>query len=147
MTFPRREFLANTAAAAASLAAARLLHAAPRPITLAAVGDCMLTRRLSLLQSPAWSELQKILRAADVTFGNFEMTLAEADAPPQFHEGCAYVHLRADSPENAFIVDELKSAGIKLVGLANNHSLDFGTPGLISTIEKFDRGGLAHAGI
>jgi poly-gamma-glutamate synthesis protein (capsule biosynthesis protein) len=106
----------------------------------------MISRRISQVDSPSLLDLVKILRSAHVTFGNFEMTLADADAPPQYHQGCAYVHLRADEPENEFIVDELKWVGIKIAGLANNHSMDYGTPGLLTTIDKFDRRGLAHAG-
>src|SRR5690349_23848098 len=95
MTVSRREFLHCTAAVAVTAAASKFAFAAPSPISLAAVGDCMITRRISMLNSPAFTELITVLRSADVTFGNFEMTLAEADAPPAYHEGCAYVHLRA----------------------------------------------------
>ena len=146
MAMNRRGFLQASSAWALSAAAARLSFAQPSTITLAAVGDCMVTRRISVLESPRFLELVKLLRSSDVTFANFEMTLADADAPPQYHEGCAYVHLRADSPENQFIADELKWAGIKIVGLASNHSLDYGAPGLFSTIAKFDRAALPHAG-
>jgi len=142
----RRQFVKLGSTAALSAAAGTRMLAASQPFTMAAVGDCMITRPLSVLDSPEWLDLQKILRSADVAFGNFEMTLAESDAPPAYHEGCAYVHLRADSPENSSIVGELKAAGFDLMGLANNHSLDFGTPGLLSTIRKFDAAGLAHAG-
>jgi len=146
MAVNRREFLQSGAAFALAGAASRFAPAVSRPITLAAVGDCMINRRVSMLDSPAFLELVQILRSADVAVGNFEMTLAESDAPPSYHEGCAYVHLRADGPDNRFIVDELKWAGFKLMGLANNHSLDFGAQGMFSTIDKFDKAGLAHAG-
>ena len=146
MAVNRREFLHSGTAFALAGAASPLAPLVSGPVILAAVGDCMITRRISMLDSPAFLELVQILRAADVTIGNFEMTLAESDAPPSYHEGCAYVHLRADSPDNQFIVDELKWAGFKLMGLANNHSLDFGAQGMFSTIEKFDNAGLAHAG-
>src|SRR4051794_6533544 len=146
MAMDRRAFLRSTGAMAVTLAASRLGAAGAGTVTLAAVGDCMITRRVSVLDAPQFMALVQLLRSADVTFGNFEMTLAEADAPPQYHEGCAYVHLRADSPENAFIAGELKWAGMKVMSLANNHSLDFGTPGLSSTIAKFDQAGMPHAG-
>jgi poly-gamma-glutamate synthesis protein (capsule biosynthesis protein) len=142
----RRSFLQSSAAFALTLAASRLADAQSRSITLAAAGDCMITRRISVLGSPPFLELVKLLRSADITFANFEMTLAEANASPAYHEGCAYVHLRADNPDNQFIVDELKWAGIKMAGLANNHSMDYGVPGLLSTLHKFDKGGLVHAG-
>jgi len=146
MAMNRREFVRSGGAVALAAAASRWSVAQSKPITMAAVGDCMITRRISQLDSPGLLELVKLLRSADVSFGNFEMTLAEPDAPPQYHEGCAYVHVRADSPENQFVADELKWAGLKMASLANNHSLDFGGAGLLSTIAKFDRAGLARAG-
>ena len=142
----RRDFLQSSGAFALTLAASRLGAAQSRPLTLAAAGDCMITRRISMLDSPPFLDLVKLLRSADVTFANFEMTLAEADAPPAYHEGCSYVHLRADAPDNQFIVEELKWLGIRLAGLANNHTMDYGAAGLLSTIKKFDHGGLVHAG-
>lgn len=56
------------------------------------------------------------------------------------------MHLRADMPENRAIAEELKWAGFRLLGLANNHSMDYGPRGLLATIRKFDQAGLAHAG-
>lgn len=146
MSVNRRQFIQSGASFAAAGAISHFAPQVSHPITLAAAGDCMITRRISNVDSPELLELVKILRSTDVTFGNFEMTLAEADAPPSYHQGCAYVHLRADSPDNRFIVEELKWAGFNLMGLANNHSLDFGSEGMFSTISKFDKSGLAHAG-
>jgi poly-gamma-glutamate capsule biosynthesis protein CapA/YwtB (metallophosphatase superfamily) len=133
------------ASAAARFAESPLL-ADDSTITVAAVGDCMITRRLSVLPPDSFLPVARILRGADVSFGNFEMTLADADAPPAYHEGCAYVHLRADMPENHVIADELKWAGFRMMGLANNHSMDYGAQGLLTTIRKFDAASLAHAG-
>jgi poly-gamma-glutamate synthesis protein (capsule biosynthesis protein) len=36
--------------------------------------------------------------------------------------------------------------GIDFVGAANNHTLDFGTEGMVSTLENLDRVGIGHAG-
>ena len=78
----RRSFLQSSGAFAFTLAASRLADAQSRRFTQAAAGDCMITRRISVLDSPPFLELVKLLRSADVTFANFEMTLADADAPP-----------------------------------------------------------------
>ena len=146
MPSSRREFLRAAGASALALAAARRGVAAPNSITLAAVGDCMISRRISMLDSPGFLEIIKLLRSADVAFGNFEMTLADADASPAYHQGCAYVHLRADLPDNKTIAEDLRWAGIRMVGLANNHALDYGAAGALSTIAKLDDAGLVHAG-
>lgn len=147
----RREFVQSTAAAALSSTLLRPSgalesFATDDSITIAAVGDCMITRPLSVLPAEEFLPLAKIIRAADVSFGNFEMTLADADAPPAYHDSCAYVHLRADSADNRAIADELKWAGFKLMGLANNHSMDYGAEGLLATERKFDQAGIVRAG-
>lgn len=146
MPSSRREFLRGAGASALALAAARNGVAAPNSITLAAVGDCMISRRIAMLDSPGFLEVVKLLRSADVAFGNFEMTLADADASPAYHQGCAYVHLRADLPDNKVIAEDLRWAGIRMVGLANNHALDYGAAGAMSTIAKLDDAGMVHAG-
>jgi poly-gamma-glutamate synthesis protein (capsule biosynthesis protein) len=145
----RRDFINNAAKvslAAAVLPYSKLLDRDPKTLRLAAVGDCMITRPLSSLPPEEFLPLAKIIQSADVSFGNFEMTLAENDAPPQYHDSCAYVHLRADMPENRVIAEDLKWAGFKIMGLANNHAMDYGAQGLASTINKFDAAHLAHAG-
>lgn len=40
----------------------------------------------------------------------------------------------------------LKNAGVDVVNLANNHTLDQGTKGLLDTIANLDQAGLAHVG-
>lgn len=145
----RRAFLqkaAQTTLASAVLPYARLINPDSQTFTLAAVGDCLITRPLSSLPPDQFLPLAQIIRSADVSFGNFEMTLADEGAPPQYHDSCAYVHLRADIPHNKVIAEELKWAGFKIMGMANNHAMDFGAEGLESTISKFDSARLAHAG-
>lgn len=44
------------------------------------------------------------------------------------------------------ILDELKKFGFQACGCCNNHSLDFGTDGLIQTLDYLDRAGIKHAG-
>ena len=36
--------------------------------------------------------------------------------------------------------------GVKIVGTANNHSMDAGIPGMLETIRLLDQAGIAHAG-
>ncbi|NGZ75740.1 CapA family protein [Saccharibacillus sp. VR-M41] len=40
----------------------------------------------------------------------------------------------------------LKDAGVDVVNLANNHTLDQGIPGLLDTIANLDKNGIAHVG-
>jgi poly-gamma-glutamate synthesis protein (capsule biosynthesis protein) len=45
------------------------------------------------------------------------------------------------------IADELKWAGVDMVAGANNHAFDYGSTGVIETVEHAERAGLALAGI
>jgi poly-gamma-glutamate capsule biosynthesis protein CapA/YwtB (metallophosphatase superfamily) len=137
----RREFLGITA----KLALARLVSPAlgeePRPITLAAVGDCLITRGF-VRDDPKLQPILSILRGADVSFGNFEMTLPEPDMYPAGTGACGDLNNSAEGP----MPEELSWAGIKMVGLANNHALDYGIPGMFATADKVGAAGLVHAG-
>src|SRR4051812_3563322 len=77
----RREFLKLTAQGAAVAAASRVVPAqaaAPKRLTLAAVGDCIVTRKVSHLRDPDFLAAVELLRGADCTWGNCELVLANA---------------------------------------------------------------------
>lgn len=65
---------------------------------------------------------------ADVLIGNLEGTLSAAGEVNPMNKGFA---LRSP-PE---MVDGLTAAGFDVVSFANNHSMDFGTPALVETID------------
>lgn len=76
--------------------------------------------------------------AADLVVANLECPLIERPSPilktgPTF--GAPPDCLRA-----------VKAAGISLLTLANNHILDHGAPGLLSTLQACDRAGIATVG-
>ena len=141
----RREFLGVTAKLALTAAASRLVSPAlaeeARPITLAAVGDCLITRGF-IRNDPKLQPILSILRSADVSFGNFEMTLPDPDLYPAGTGACGDLNNSAEGP----MPEELAWAGIKMVGMANNHALDYGIPGMFETADKVGAAGLVHAG-
>ena len=130
----RREFLSVTAKLALTAAASRFASPAlgeeARPMTLAAVGDCLITRGF-VRNDPKLQPILSILRGADVAFGNFEMTLPDPDMYPAGTGACGDLNNSAEGP----MPEELAWAGIKMVGLANNHSLDYGIPGMFATAD------------
>lgn len=141
----RRDFLGGVAKLAAVAAASRLAStaeaAAPRPITLAAVGDCLITRGF-VRDDPGLLPLLSILRGADVTFGNFEMTLPDPDMYPAATGACGDLNNSAEGP----MPEELRWAGFKIMGLPNNHALDYGIEGMFATAKKVGAAGIVHAG-
>jgi poly-gamma-glutamate synthesis protein (capsule biosynthesis protein) len=110
-------------------------------MTLAAVGDCIVTRKVSHRRDPDFLALAELLRGADVAWGNCELVFAESrEVWPALKWGDPHVMA---PPWGA---DELAWMGLDFVGVANNHTLDFGTDGMFSTLENLDRVGLGHAG-
>ena len=140
----RRDFLKTMAQGAAVAAAARVVPAAaqtPNRMTLAAVGDCIVTRKLSHLRDPDFLAVAELLRGVDCAWGNCEVVLADSRA--------VYPALKGGDPHTIappWGADELAWMGIDFVGTANNHTLDFGNEGMFSTLENLDRVGIAHAG-
>jgi len=143
----RREFLKTVAQGAAVAAASRVMSpggAAAAPanrVTLAAVGDCIVTRKISHLRDPDFLAVAELLRGTDCVWGNCELVFADSRD--------VYPALKGSDPHviaPAWGADELAWLGIDFVGTANNHILDFGNEGMFSTLANLERVGIAHAG-
>ena len=113
----------------------------PERMTVAAVGDCVVARRISKSRDEAFLALARLLREADCTWGNCETVFVDPrDAYPVNKQGDT--HLVCE-PWGA---EELAWMGIDCLGTANNHIMDWGPAGLFSTLESLERAGLSHAG-
>lgn len=112
----------------------------PPTITLAFGGDVHFAERtLSLLNAPAtaFGPVSGILSSADIAMVNLETAVTEAGTPEpkQFH-------FRA--PATAY--DAVKAAGVDIVSLANNHTLDYGQVGLADTLSSAAAAGVPVVG-
>jgi poly-gamma-glutamate capsule biosynthesis protein CapA/YwtB (metallophosphatase superfamily) len=129
------------ATARPATAGARPPPAAGDRLTLVGAGDCIITRRVSELTDPEFRALVELIRGADCAWGNCEIVIGKGgELHPAWKDGDPHV---CGDPWTA---DELRWMGFTLMGTANNHSLDYGEQGLISTLENLDRVGIAHAG-
>lgn len=106
-----------------------------KELSLAIIGDIYVQRDDPI---SAFSFTGEVLRKADIAFGNQEVALSNKGAPIIPGRLC----IRSDPR----MVDALLSAGIDIVGLANNHSMDFGPEAIMQTIEILDKAGIAHVG-
>jgi poly-gamma-glutamate synthesis protein (capsule biosynthesis protein) len=111
-----------------------------RDVTLAFAGDVhFMGRTASLLTDPAsaFGPIADTLRGADVAMVNLETSVTDRGTPEpkQFH-------FRA--PASAF--DAVKAAGVDVVTIANNHSLDYGQVGLGDTLDNARRAGVPAIG-
>lgn len=109
--------------------------------TMALTGDSIITRKLSVYQEPDFLKMIDLIRSADVAFTNLEMLFHDYETFPMHQSGGTY--MRAEPA----LVKELKWAGFDMVSRANNHSADYGVPGMHLTSKYVDEAGLVHAGV
>lgn len=114
------------------------------PITMAAVGDMMLGGSpLTILQKQGYdypfAKTLSYFKDVDIVFGNLEgpLTFKGSSEP-----GKRFVFRTA--PEK--VSTALRKAGFTIVGLANNHTYDYGINGLYDTIDALNVAGIAYAG-
>ena len=101
-------------------------------ITIAAVGDvALLCRPGATLFRTGWD-------TAAVRIANLEAPLTEGGIPAP-----KLIRLKSPLESAAWLRDDL---GCTAVSLANNHIMDWGVPGLESTLEALDGAGIHHAG-
>ena len=141
MRVSRRGFVTLTASAVAALATRRLLAAPPR-LTLAAAGDCIITRGVRQIDDPDFLGLARIFQQSDVGFANCEMTFHKYAGFPSPTGACGDLNLIADPS----IAGDLAWAGINLMTVANNHGGDYGPGGLLATIDQLHAVGITSAG-
>lgn len=145
MPMDRRTFLKRVGQAAAVAAASGVAPAgaetAVKRTTVAAVGDCIISQRVSGSKDPDFLAVVDLLRNTDCVWGNCELVLGEARD--------LYPAPKGTDPHTispSWAADEIAWTGIRFVGTANNHILDFGNEGLFATLENLKRVGIVQAG-
>lgn len=114
----------------------------PEPsVRLGIVGQALIEHDPRDYLDAPLSSVVPILAAADAVFTNLEVAVAGP--------GCSCVPTRNDvffhgaEPD---VLDFLGEIGVSLLALSNNHSWDYGTEGILSTIAEAEARGLVHAG-
>ena len=110
---------------------------------VALVGECMATRPFSMHDEPEFLSALKLLRESDVTYAHLEMNLGEYEELDWPAKGDWLGSYMMAEPK---IASELKWAGVDIMSLAHNHSLDYGASGVMATIKHCKNAGLAVAG-
>ncbi|CAN1532126.1 PgsA Putative enzyme of poly-gamma-glutamate biosynthesis (capsule formation) [Fimbriimonadaceae bacterium] len=122
-----------------------VLTQAEPPLKLCFGGDIMLNQ-VSIKTKPL-SRLAPIFRSADLAFANLEVPLTTAKTATtrktaeELRNRDQYI-LKAD-PRH--IID-IKSSGIRIVSLGNNHAMDYGGKGLLEMHSSLANAGIAYAG-
>ena len=90
------------------------------------------------------SEVTPLLKRGDVVYGNLEGPLTDGGDSAKCHgkrEGTCFA-FRVPTRYNKY----LKDAGFTVMGLANNHAMDFGQDGRTSSRQALDAVQIAHTG-
>lgn len=111
--------------------------------SFAAVGDLIYLRPMLATIETQSPDMLRILRGADITFGNFETTaldLKTFKGSPQAESGGTW--MLADPA----VPGDVAKMGFDIVGHANNHTTDWGVEGMADTLDLLDAVHLVHAG-
>ena len=108
-------------------------------ISIAVVGDAMISRRMSVFREPNFLKLIELVRSADVSIANLELLFHDYESSWAWSHG---TYTRSD-PKN---LEELKWMGFDAVFTANNHSFDFSEGGFLTTLKYLDQLGIPHGG-
>jgi poly-gamma-glutamate capsule biosynthesis protein CapA/YwtB (metallophosphatase superfamily) len=107
--------------------------------TIAFVGDIHFERHLTQLLRPGkMAGLKEIWGDADLVMGNLETAISNGGVRQR------KIYTFRAPPRS---LSAMKAAGIDVVSLANNHSLDFGASGLKDTLDAFTQSSLVAVGI
>jgi poly-gamma-glutamate synthesis protein (capsule biosynthesis protein) len=142
--------IGGLAAPVAAQPATEPLKPAPVPSTpmpdgfsFAAVGDIILLRPMLATIEARSPDMLRLLRGADVTFGNFEtmsFDLASFNGAPAAESGGTWMLAAPGVPK------DIAAMGFDIVSVANNHATDWGIEGLRETMARLDGASLVHAG-
>ena len=109
------------------------------PFTLASVGDVIIVRPASQSTDPGLQSAIKVIKDADVGFGNFESLIRD--------ERTFAGPLAGSMVGTKEVAADLKAMGFKLMNRAGNHLVDAGEEGLFETVRLMDEAGLVYAGV
>lgn len=114
------------------------------PVTVAAVGDIMLGSDFPSPRLPPedgralFDEVRDFFRRADVSFGNLEGTLCDGGLCAKNVESPNVYAFRTPTR----FARTLQDAHLKVVSVANNHSMDFGYTGKLATKQALREAGV-----
>ena len=95
------------------------------------------------LEDPDYTKVTKIIQSADVAFANFEASafnLSSFTGTRAAQNGGGYPLF------DHAVTREFKEMGLDIVSMANNHAGDWGTEGIVATLDTLAEVGLIQAG-
>jgi poly-gamma-glutamate synthesis protein (capsule biosynthesis protein) len=109
-------------------------------VTVVATGDSILTRPISGVARPGFSELVDLVRAGDVSITNLEMVF------PGSQKSASTTAHGTPLAVDPSLLSEFHWMGFNVYSMANNHATDYGTDGLKASLAELKKRGMAWAG-
>lgn len=106
------------------------------PLTVALAGDVIPARPLTPAPESA-EKVYALVGAADIAIGNLEMALTHENVP---------VRKMITRKANPDIARDIYMLGFDVLSVANNHTVDYGWPGLLETATALAAGGVRVIG-
>ncbi|MBT3902966.1 MAG: hypothetical protein HOF20_08955 [Pelagibacteraceae bacterium] len=110
-------------------------------LSFMACGSAMYTRKVSNSKDPDFLKVVQKLKAADVSFMNFEGQIGHPDAYPiKPYSFASYFF------GEKWIAKEYAWTGFNLTSLANNHMNDWSHEAIYESMKQLDKAGIVYAG-
>ncbi len=109
-------------------------------LTVTGTGDALFVAPFPDYYDEQFNKLAKEIKSCDVRITNLETNLSDFEYAGNAYSGGTWINTKRD------YLKDLKRFDFNFYGTANNHVMDYGHEGLLSTIKTLDDNGLAHAG-
>jgi len=136
----RRDFLRSLSALAVAAVGVPARSQARRPLRFTALGQAAIQTDLRDHPYAGFDALAKYLARSDICFTDLETPIS---GPASEAPTIKTVFAKAAPPE---VLDCLKVLSVNVLALSNNHAWDFGTGGVLATLDAVKRGGFTCAG-
>ena len=136
----RREFLRRLTAMLAMASAPPLSAATGGRLRFMALGQAAIQHDLREHPYPGFAPLAALLRRADICFTDLETPIAGPGAEKATRDT---IFLKAAEP---VVLECLKELSVNVLALSNNHAWDFGTGGVLATLDAVRSRGFTYAG-
>ena len=111
-----------------------------KTLAVTGTGDSLFVAPFPPEYSPMLDKVAGFIGGCDIKLTNLETNLTDFEYCGNAYSGGTWLSTRRK------YLDELMRFGFNFYGNANNHAMDYGHAGLLSTVAELDKRGLAHAG-
>ncbi len=109
-------------------------------LTVTGTGDALFVAPFPEYYNEQFNRLASEIKSCDVRMTNLETNLSDFEYWGNAYSGGTWINTKRE------YLEYLKGYGFNFYGTANNHVMDYGHNGMLSTIKTLDDNGLAHAG-